>query len=154
MSIDFTFFSLQTNLLTGATAILPVVDPSIRALGWYYLPIILLTSTLALVVALLFNNVQRRYPIVWITLPELPTIPKLSGITRVFTTTDTKGSWSKNNSSSAENVAGLARIEDGIVTNGSEGTEVLEGSVGSCARCGIYLPLFTRFIKSSVIRSI
>lgn len=106
--------------MTGATAILPALDPSIRALGWYYLPILLLTSTLALVVALLFNNVQRRYPTVWITLPELPTIPKLSKIAALSATTDGKDLGSKNNSPSADNVAVLARIEDGTVINGSE----------------------------------
>ncbi|KAE9395412.1 hypothetical protein BT96DRAFT_958491 [Gymnopus androsaceus JB14] len=51
----------------GATAILPALDPSIRALSWYFLPIILLSSSLALAVALLLNNIQRRYPVVWIT---------------------------------------------------------------------------------------
>ncbi|KAF9078411.1 HPP family-domain-containing protein [Rhodocollybia butyracea] len=59
----------------GATAILPALDPSIRALGWYFIPLILLSSTLALAVALLFNNIQRRYPVVWITPLDVPSVP-------------------------------------------------------------------------------
>jgi len=35
-------------------------------MGWYYLPVILLTSTLALVVALIINNIHRRFPVFWI----------------------------------------------------------------------------------------
>lgn len=62
----------------GATAILPALDPSIRALSWYFLPIILLSSSLALAVALLLNNIQRRYPVVWITPLVLPTMPNLA----------------------------------------------------------------------------
>jgi CBS-domain-containing membrane protein len=40
-------------------------------MGWYYLPVVLLTSALALVVALLLNNIQRRYPVFWIE-PAVP----------------------------------------------------------------------------------
>jgi hypothetical protein len=35
-------------------------------MGWYYLPVILLTSTLALMVALIINNIHRRFPVFWI----------------------------------------------------------------------------------------
>jgi hypothetical protein len=34
-------------------------------MGWYYLPVVLLSSTLALTVALITNNIQRRYPVFW-----------------------------------------------------------------------------------------
>ncbi|KAF5392859.1 hypothetical protein D9757_000988 [Collybiopsis confluens] len=60
----------------GATAILPALDPSIRALGWYYLPVLLLSSMLALGVALILENIQRRYPTVWYTPIDLPSLPK------------------------------------------------------------------------------
>lgn len=50
----------------GATAILASVDPEIRHLGWYYLLVILLTSTLVLLVALITNNIHRRFPVFWI----------------------------------------------------------------------------------------
>ncbi|KAJ3501647.1 hypothetical protein NMY22_g18852 [Coprinellus aureogranulatus] len=56
----------------GATAFLPILDPSQRALGWYFIPVILLSSVLALAVALVINNVQRRYPMYWIDPPAPP----------------------------------------------------------------------------------
>ncbi|KAG6917493.1 hypothetical protein DXG01_002357 [Tephrocybe rancida] len=54
-----------THPPAGATALLAAVNTEVRDLGWYYLPVVLLTSTLALVVALLLNNIQRRYPSFW-----------------------------------------------------------------------------------------
>jgi CBS-domain-containing membrane protein len=50
----------------GATTLLASLNPEIRHMGWYYLPVILLTSTLALVVALIINNIHRRFPVFWI----------------------------------------------------------------------------------------
>ena len=41
------------------------VNTEIRDIGWYYLPVVLLNSALALVVALITNNIQRRYPVFW-----------------------------------------------------------------------------------------
>lgn len=41
------------------------MNEEIRDIGWYYLPVVLLTSALALVVALFTNNIQRRYPTFW-----------------------------------------------------------------------------------------
>ncbi|KDR76704.1 hypothetical protein GALMADRAFT_67254 [Galerina marginata CBS 339.88] len=49
----------------GATAFLAVVNPEIREMGWYYLAVILLTSALTLVIAIINNNIQRRYPSFW-----------------------------------------------------------------------------------------
>ena len=60
-----------THPPAGATALLVAVDPTIYALSWYYLPVVLLSSTLVLVSALLVNNIQRRYPTFWIT-PATP----------------------------------------------------------------------------------
>ncbi|KAJ3562187.1 hypothetical protein NP233_g9734 [Leucocoprinus birnbaumii] len=51
----------------GATALLPAIDSEIRGIGWYYLPVVLLSSTLAFTVALITNNVQRKYPAFWFT---------------------------------------------------------------------------------------
>ena len=53
------------SLYIGATALLAAVNTEIRDIGWYYLPVVLLTSVLALVVALITNNIQRRYPTFW-----------------------------------------------------------------------------------------
>lgn len=62
-----------THPPAGATALLPCVDRNIHALGWYYLPVLLLSSTLILVSALLVNNIQRQYPKFWIApIPASP----------------------------------------------------------------------------------
>ncbi|KAG9220403.1 hypothetical protein CCMSSC00406_0006668 [Pleurotus cornucopiae] len=71
-----------THPPAGATALLAAVNADVRHLGWYYLPIILLTSTLALAVALVMNNIQRRYPVFWfqpaVSIPAKPS-PDLGG---------------------------------------------------------------------------
>lgn len=64
-----------THPPAGATALLAATNTEIRNLGWYYLPVILLSSTLALVVALLVNNIQRRYPVFWFE-PATPAAPQ------------------------------------------------------------------------------
>ncbi|KAL0948306.1 hypothetical protein HGRIS_010898 [Hohenbuehelia grisea] len=64
-SIVLMQMTATTHPPAGATALLAAINDDIRAMGWYYLPVILLTSTLALAVALLVNNVQRRYPVFW-----------------------------------------------------------------------------------------
>ncbi|ORX93664.1 HPP family-domain-containing protein [Clohesyomyces aquaticus] len=56
----------------GTTALLPCVDSGIRAMRWYFLPVVLLSSALVLVSALLINNIQRQYPTFWIAPPPLP----------------------------------------------------------------------------------
>lgn len=56
-----------THPPAGATALLPALDDDIWHLSWYYLPVVLLSSTLVLVSALIVNNVQRRYPMFWFT---------------------------------------------------------------------------------------
>lgn len=53
----------------GATALLASVDPGTRRLGWQLIPLVILSSSLILATALLFNNIQRRFPVYWWT-PE------------------------------------------------------------------------------------
>ncbi|KAK7967658.1 uncharacterized protein PG986_001935 [Apiospora aurea] len=55
----------------GATALLAVVDADVRALGWFLIPVMLLGCTLMFCVALLVNNVQRRFPVYWWTAGEV-----------------------------------------------------------------------------------
>lgn len=54
-----------THPPAGATALLPIVDPKIYKLGWYLLPVVLLSSILMVVVGLITNNIQKRYPSFW-----------------------------------------------------------------------------------------
>jgi HPP family len=51
----------------GATALLAAVDPTVIAMGWWFVPTILLGSLLMMSVALLVNNIQRQYPVFWWT---------------------------------------------------------------------------------------
>ncbi|KAI9677390.1 MAG: hypothetical protein M1817_006342 [Caeruleum heppii] len=51
----------------GATALLAAVDMNVVALGWYLLPLVMLSSVLMLIVALLINNIQRQFPTYWWT---------------------------------------------------------------------------------------
>ncbi|KAI1142611.1 HPP family-domain-containing protein [Hypoxylon sp. FL0543] len=55
----------------GATALLAVVDEGVAHLGWFLLPIIVLGCVLMQCVALLLNNIQRRFPIYWWTPAEV-----------------------------------------------------------------------------------
>ena len=51
----------------GATALLAAVDPQVENLGWYLLPLVLLSTALMLITSLVINNIQRRYPTYWWT---------------------------------------------------------------------------------------
>jgi hypothetical protein len=59
------------KLLPGATALLAAVNQEVRDIGWYYLAVILLSSTLVFAVALIIDNIQRRYPVFWYS-PAVP----------------------------------------------------------------------------------
>jgi CBS-domain-containing membrane protein len=56
-----------THPPAGATALLPVLDPAVNKIGWYLLPVLLLSSSMTMFIALLVNNIQRQYPIFWWT---------------------------------------------------------------------------------------
>ena len=71
LSVSLTLVAMQlTNLVhppAGATALFAVVNQEVIDLSWYLLPVVLLSSTLALIVALFIDNIQRRYPVFWFT---------------------------------------------------------------------------------------
>jgi CBS-domain-containing membrane protein len=60
-----------THPPAGATALLPATSNDVYNLSWYFLPVVLLSSAIVLATALLINNIQRRYPMFWIT-PAVP----------------------------------------------------------------------------------
>ncbi|KAJ5562848.1 HPP-domain-containing protein [Penicillium sp. DV-2018c] len=69
-----------THPPAGATALLPAVDLAVWDMSWYYLPVILLSSVLILAVALIVNNIQRRYPVFWVApVKPIPALPHLNG---------------------------------------------------------------------------
>ncbi|KJZ80141.1 hypothetical protein HIM_00855 [Hirsutella minnesotensis 3608] len=55
----------------GATALLAVIDPNLVAIGWLLIPVMLLGCTLMLAIALLVNNLERRFPMYWWTPVDL-----------------------------------------------------------------------------------
>ena len=55
----------------GATALLAAVDPTVSHLGWYLLPLVLLSAVLTVGSACLINNIQRQFPLYWITSVDL-----------------------------------------------------------------------------------
>ncbi|KAK2612762.1 hypothetical protein QQS21_001213 [Conoideocrella luteorostrata] len=55
----------------GATALLAVVDNTLVKIGWFLIPVVLLGCALMLSVALLVNNIERRFPIYWWTPEDL-----------------------------------------------------------------------------------
>ena len=58
---------------SGATAMIAATQADITALGWYYIPVVMLSASLAIGVALITNNVQRRYPVFWLLPERIPT---------------------------------------------------------------------------------
>ncbi|KAI5364957.1 hypothetical protein Slin15195_G044950 [Septoria linicola] len=51
----------------GATAVLASTQIEVIAMGWRYVPIVMLDSVLMVIVALIFNNILRQYPMYWWT---------------------------------------------------------------------------------------
>ncbi|ATY60210.1 HPP family [Cordyceps militaris] len=51
----------------GATALLAVVDDRLLGLGWFLVPVMMLGCALMVAVALVVNNIERRYPVYWWT---------------------------------------------------------------------------------------
>lgn len=64
-------FTKTVHPPAGATSLLAAVDPKTRNLGWFLLPVVLISSILVLGSALLFNNIQRQFPLHWWTPAEL-----------------------------------------------------------------------------------
>ena len=94
----------------GATALLAAVNPQIERLGWFLIPLILLSAALTLVVSLLINNVQRQYPTYWWTPAKLGKIQQPFDIEK---TTEHQSSGRTSQASLRE------------TTDGSEGTSEL-----------------------------
>lgn len=60
----------------GASAVLAAIDPGVLALGWHFIPFILLGTVLMVVVGLVINNIQRQFPIYWWTPLNLKALQK------------------------------------------------------------------------------
>lgn len=51
----------------GASAVLAATEPSITAMGWFFVPLVMWGATLMLAVGLVLNNIQRQFPMYWWT---------------------------------------------------------------------------------------
>ena len=71
----------------GATALLAAVDQQVEHLGWYLLPLVILSATLTLITSLVINNIQRRYPTFWWTPANVGKASKDSDIEKAPTKT-------------------------------------------------------------------
>jgi len=60
----------------GASALLPSVDPGVRAMGWWYLPVQLISSVLIIGAASITGNIIRVYPTFWWTPGKVGRPPK------------------------------------------------------------------------------
>ncbi|KAI9788118.1 MAG: hypothetical protein M1835_002459 [Candelina submexicana] len=76
-----------THPPAGATALLAAVDPQVSALGWFLLPLVLLSSVLMLGSALAINNIQRQFPTFWWTPSSLSKTRNSNSTTTTTTTT-------------------------------------------------------------------
>ncbi|KAF7128374.1 hypothetical protein CNMCM5793_003104 [Aspergillus hiratsukae] len=65
ITVAFMVITNTTHPPAGATALLAVTEA--YEVGWYLVPIVLLGCVLILCVALLINNIQRRFPVYWWT---------------------------------------------------------------------------------------
>lgn len=52
---------------SGGTALIAATQADIRALGWYYVPVVMLSAVLMMTIGLITNNIQRQYPMYWWT---------------------------------------------------------------------------------------
>jgi hypothetical protein len=73
---------------SGGTALIAATQADIRALGWYYVPVVMLSSVLMIAVGLITNNVQRQYPMYWWT-----SIPLKSASQKEILGKEGKTSW-------------------------------------------------------------
>lgn len=74
ITVAFMAITNTTHPPAGATALLAVTEAF--EMGWYLVPVVLLGCVLILPVALLINNIQRRFPVYWWT-PHSLARPKL-----------------------------------------------------------------------------
>lgn len=99
----------------GATALLAAVNGPITALGWYYIPVVMLSAALFVTMALIVNNIERHYPAYWWVAG--PVGPDL----KAQKTSEESKSPSSNGGrvSSAEQAPSVEYINEPVETTGS-----------------------------------
>ncbi|KAL9119484.1 MAG: hypothetical protein Q9187_003960 [Circinaria calcarea] len=76
-SIVLMEITATTHPPAGATALLAAINADVYNMGWYLIPVILLSTMLMLVLAMIINNIQRRYPMFWFE-PAIPPVAQSS----------------------------------------------------------------------------
>ena len=108
----------------GATALLAAVDPQVERLGWYLLPLVLLSTSLTLITSLVVNNIQRRYPIFWWTSGNVGKVVKEQDIEKAPTMTARN---SDGSSSLARTLTHVASADGGTIRIMAEKVVVPDG---------------------------
>ncbi|KAK3339816.1 HPP family-domain-containing protein [Lasiosphaeria hispida] len=124
----------------GATALMAVMDDSVVALGWFFIAPVLFGSALMLSIALLINNIQRRFPYYWWS-------PGPTGTFWSETGTELEGSGKKSigaESSASETKAGrpascLEDVEMQVRFGFAEGCELVVSKGLVQVPSGVYL---------------
>lgn len=112
----------------GATALMAVADEDVSKLGWFLIPVIMLGCGVMMAMALLVNNIQRRFPFYWwtpeatgeywhkeVTSGESATTTTLDNTCAVCTSSF--GDLEKSKSAGEENLViskGLVRVPEGF----------------------------------------
>lgn len=99
----------------GATAMLAVVDKAVANLGWFLLPVIVLGTVMMQSVALLLNNIQRRYPVYWWTPREVGHRRKQQQQQQQQEQDDKNNSESGSDTSSKLEITRTRHLEEGRV---------------------------------------
>ncbi|KAH8724770.1 HPP family-domain-containing protein, partial [Phaeosphaeriaceae sp. PMI808] len=55
----------------GASAVLAAIEPTVTAMGWYFVGLVMWGAMLMLMVGLVINNIQRQFPVYWWTPMDL-----------------------------------------------------------------------------------
>jgi hypothetical protein len=55
----------------GATAVIATTQATVISMGWWYVPVTILGAVVMLIVALLWNNLLRQFPVFWWTPAEV-----------------------------------------------------------------------------------
>ena len=111
----------------GATALLAAIDPQVEHLGWYLLPLVLLSTALTLITSLVINNIQRQYPTYWWTPASVGTASGEEDIESVPTKTAVTHIESTDGNS-IRITADDIMVPDGFYLAGEEGSilEILQ----------------------------
>lgn len=104
----------------GASALIAVVTDSILEISWFYIAIITVSAVIQVVVACLFNNVERRYPQYWWK-PHAPVKVDPQTISTVMPNLDTEKDTPEDIVST-----NLSFVEEGRLNQGRDSASTIQ----------------------------